>query len=151
MQAGALLVGLELQHAARIAFRGYVIPEIVVLPVYLAGIAFPLVFGHHDLAPVPVRLDRMILRQPVVEDQNVLVRLHRHTPGIQEACRLRLLPYPGIPQPAEIGTAQQARKRMLAEQQYGSVGPGYALYGIPHPGDVYHGIPPAVCRTVWRV
>ncbi|MCO7113798.1 hypothetical protein NIB75_18625 [Bacteroides uniformis] len=82
VQAGELLVRLEFQHTARIAFRGYVIPEIIVLPVYLAGIAFPLMFGHHDLALVPVRLDRMILRQPVVKDQNVLVRLHRHTPGV---------------------------------------------------------------------
>lgn len=46
---------------------------------------------------------------------------------------------------------EQARKRMLAEQQYGSVRSGYALYSIPHPGDVYHGVPSTMCRTVWRV
>ena len=151
MQAGPLLVRLESQYTARIACRGDVVPVIVMLPIYLPAVTLAPMVGHYDLAPVPVRFDGVVFGQPVIEHENVLVRFHRHTPGIEKTCRLCLLPDPFITQLFKIGTAQYAGKRMLAEQQYGSSGGGNALYGIPHPPNIYHGIPAAVCRTVWRV
>ena len=48
----------------------------------------------------------------------------------------------------EIGLLKED---VLAEQQYGSSGGRNALYGIPHPPNIYHGIPAAVCRTIWWV
>ena len=105
VQAGPLLVRLESQYTARIAFRGDVVPVIVMLPIYLPAVTLAPVVGHYDLAPVPVRFDGVVFGQPVIEHENVLVRFHRHTPGIEKTCRLCLLPDPFITQLFKIGTA----------------------------------------------
>ena len=107
--------------------------------------------GHYDLAFMTFAFYRIVQWKPVIKHQNILVRFHRHSFGIEKACSLRFFPDPSIAQFFQVRTAKHAGKRLLAEKEYRSVRHCDQTDRLPHIGYINHGIPSTMCCPVWRI
>lgn len=121
VQAGFLLIGRAFQDIARIAIRAVIRrqPEIVI---YAAVFAVALVLGGAHLALMAVRHLRVVCRQLVIENQDVLMCLHRHFLCVQMSGRLILLPDPLVAKLVNVTAPKHLSKWCLSKQSLTAAG-----------------------------
>ena len=113
VQLRPLFVAGELKDGARITLGAVVGQRVESLFSIDRRLVAPLRRGLPDVA---LRLDRVVCRLAVIEDQHVFVRLHRGLLGVQVAGGVGLLPNPLVFETTQVADTKHLVEGRLCEQ-----------------------------------